>query len=356
MKISCLSKPARLVGLLLLLLALMVTPALAQGPEDGDVSIQMADFLQFLWNPAAASVSDGDGTVVTRLNITGAQQIFGATLAIAYDSGIVVPDSVKPGSLLPGTEGVDYLMVVVPGGGGLGCGGDTSFTVNIVYFNPAMTINGSGRLIEITWRSAPSANPGDVATVCLDGTTSQLVDSGGVPSVTPVANTMGTITIDPFNLLKFQIGLEGGKGSGLVQWWAVPDPIFTDVKINGVYPCTVDPAGYCAFNNSAVSPPYTIEVKRIGYLNVKTTFANPADSSSVFLLAGDVNDDNRVDIFDIVLVAGLLGSPVGLDTLSNAADFVPSGTVDIFDLVLVAKNFGRSGPTAGTPPPGTFPF
>jgi hypothetical protein len=324
--------------------------------------------LGFLWNPAYTYVSRGDGSVETKLDVQGAQQISGLTLAIGYDASVVSPEQVTEGSLLPGARGVDYFMTVTTGGGALACGGDSSFTVDIVYFDPAETINGTGSLIEILWRSDPDAAVGDVANICLDGATSQVVDNGGFPGPV-VPNALGNVEVEPATIFKFQIGLEGGKNSGLTVV-AVPESIFTEVTINGIFPCdggSVDILGFCAFNNATVSPPYDIEVSRIGYLTVETTLDDAHDSSSVVLLAGDLNGDNRVNILDIHLMASLLGSPAGGSTLSQAADFTgpaavgvppaPDGLINIVDLVLVAKNFGASGPTEGTPPGGgTFPF
>ena len=74
-----------------------------------------------------------------------------------------------------------------------------------------------------------------------------------------------------------------GKNSGLTVV-AVPESIFTEVTINGIFPCdggSVDILGFCAFNNATVSPPYDIEVSRIGYLTVETTLDDAHDSSSV---------------------------------------------------------------------------
>ncbi len=360
--------------LLLLLLTLAVIPAAAQEPDEaGDVEAQMVDFIDFLWNPGYTYVSRSDGQVVTKLDIQGADQISGMTLTIGYNASVVLPEDVKPGDLLPGTEGVDYLFVVIPGGNGLYCDDDnrsyytdTSFTVNIVYFDPTVTIDGSGSLVDITWRNDPDAAVGDVSPICLDGDTSLISDNGSYPAP-PVPDTLGHIEVEPYSIFTFQIGLEGGKNSGL-NTATVPDPLYTKVKINGPSTCQgggVDAWGFCEFNNSLVSPPYTVDVSRFGYLDVTATFEG-VDSSSVFLLGGDLNDDNVINILDLTLMVGVLNQPVGSDMVSNAADFTgpttpgvtpgPDGFVDIFDLVIVARNFGAEGPTDGTSPPGTFPF
>ncbi len=354
----------KLSGILLLLMltaVLVIMPAAAQGP---DVEAQMVDFGGFTWNPANTAVARGDGTVKTKLVITGAQQISGFTLAIGYDASIVKPDTINPGALLPGTRGVDYFYTVKTGGAALQCGGDSSFTVNVAYFDPTETINGTGPLVDILWRSDPDAAVGDIGTICLD-TTSLIVDNGGLPSATPVPATVGTITIEPANLFKIQIGLEGGKNSGDVVL-AAPQEIYTDVLINGFYPCDgggVDALGFCAFNNATTSPPYAISVNRYGYLSADADFTDGPGASSIWLLAGDLNDDDVVNILDIQLIASLLGAPVvpTSPTLLHAADytgpgFAPDNVVNIIDLVLVAKNFGEGGPTDGVPPGGSFPF
>lgn len=368
MKRKKLFKSTWVTLLLIFLTVMLVAPAAAQEPEDGDVSVQVVDFTAFLWNPATTYVSRGDGKVSTKLDVQGAQQISGLTLAIGYSASVVSPQSISPGDLLQGTRGVDYFFTVQSGGGALACGGDSSFKVNIVYFDPTVTINGSGSLLDILWRSDPDAAVGDVADICLDGATSLVTDNGGFPGPA-VPDVLGTITVQPTSIFKFQIGLEGGKNAGL-NVMAVPQNIFTDVKINGIYPCdggSVDPAGFCAFNNAAVLPPYTVAVSRFGYLDAKTTFTDPHNSSTIFLWAGDLNDDNVVNILDIVLMASVLNQPAGISSLSQAADYTgappapglpsaPDGVINIIDLVLVAKNFGVSGPTDGTPPGGTFPF
>ena len=56
------------------------------------------------------------------------------------------------------------------------------------------------------------------------------------------------------------------------------------------------------------------------------------------LLAGDVIQDNMVDIFDLAFVAELYGSD------DPRADINADRVVDILDLVLVAKNYRSKGP------------
>lgn len=369
MKQSKFLKPITLLLFMLLLVTVVVAPAAAQEPEDGDVEVQIVDFSELLWNPADTSVSRGGGTVLTKLNIVGAQQISGFTIQVQYNASVINPVSVEPGSLLPGTRGVDYFFMVQPGAAiddNNACdGADTAFNVNVAYFDPTVQINGTGDLFKVLWRSDPDAAVGDLGNFCVAGSASNVVDNGG--AVGPaISDVTGTITIEPASVFAFQIGLEGGKNSGLEEATSAND-IVTEVTINGIYPCdggAVDIDGFCTFNNTTSPPPYEIHISRRGYLDATMSFEDPQDASAVWLWAGDLNDDNVVNILDIQLMASVLNTPMTNSPLWVSADFTgpgspptPDGAVNIIDLVLVAKNFGLTGPTDGSPGTGgTFPF
>ena len=61
------------------------------------------------------------------------------------------------------------------------------------------------------------------------------------------------------------------------------------------------------------------------------------------VLVGDVNGDDTVNIFDLVIAAGQFGQ-TGADLMG---DINADQSVNIFDLVMVAGNFGQSTVTAG---------
>jgi hypothetical protein len=396
-----------IILLLLMMLALAAMPAMAQGPDDeinpwsdGEVNAQVVSLLELYWDPKNSAVARGDGTVMTSLGVRAAEDISGFTIVVSYNSSVVNPDNIRPGALLPGTRGVDYFWTVQTGVPlpirSVCPGNNTSFAVHVAYLNQAMKIDGTGHLFEVLWRSDPDAAVGDGTRICVEpglvgppASGSYITDNGGlgVPIVpAPSTNDRGSIVVEQSNLFKIQILLEGGKPS----WWlptnpVVPGQVFTEVLIDGFYPCDgglvqpnpnvapPGPDGYCAFNNATTLPPYNIEVERFGYLPVEATFGNGSNASTIFMLAGDLNEDNVINILDIQLMASLLGSSSinSFSQLVRAADYTgpvaagppgptwpqPDGTVNIIDLVLVAKNFGTQGPINGTPPPnGTFPF
>ncbi len=58
-------------------------------------------------------------------------------------------------------------------------------------------------------------------------------------------------------------------------------------------------------------------------------------------LAADLNRDEAVDIFDLVMVALAFGTSQGEQAYDDALDLNDDGTIDIFDLVLVGRCFGE---------------
>lgn len=357
MKQNSLGKIAWLILLALLLAALTVMPAAAQEPEE-DVSSQQATVAAMLWNPVNMEVPLLGATAVNRINVEGASDVFAFTLNIGYDANVVTPDipNIRPGRVLPGTEGVDYVVYRTPLGAAPACAAGVTpagFSVTVAYVSDAGPIVGSGSLLEIPW----IAHNGGVSNVCIDAT-SQLADQVGnflpIPGV-PI-NTALTV-VAPAN--RFRIGLQGGKPS---FWTAVQVPVanLIDVQVNS-NPCIVDPFGNC---NPFDGPPYAVSVNRAGYLDVNVSFASNNDVRSIYMLAGDLNDDRSINILDLVSMATRLGQPPfvynGLQNVNlEEADFTgpgyfPNGIVDIADLVLVARNFGKTGPTDGTAPETDF--
>ncbi len=64
----------------------------------------------------------------------------------------------------------------------------------------------------------------------------------------------------------------------------------------------------------------------------------PLNLGTLTLLAGDVYNDNVIDILDLAFIAKFLGSSDALTDLNG------DGTVNILDLALAATNYGRQGP------------
>ncbi|OQY46521.1 MAG: hypothetical protein B6242_07515 [Anaerolineaceae bacterium 4572_78] len=101
---------------------------------------------------------------------------------------------------------------------------------------------------------------------------------------------------------------------------------------------------------SLPSPYDKLTVSRLGYLDSQGENINTENLYQVTLLAGDLNDDNVINIFDLTLIATNLGrntwdgGNVIYGDLANM-DYTTNGVIDIADLVIVANNFRTYGPS-----------
>lgn len=109
--------------------------------------------------------------------------------------------------------------------------------------------------------------------------------------------------------------------------------ITTTVDANGYFTITVPTGG-----------DYTVRATYPGYLTAQKDHAYVSgfmiEIGTTYMRGGDVNLDNYVNIFDLVMIAAWLGG-------SNAlADINDDGLVNIYDLSLAAGSFNQRGPTA----------
>jgi len=106
-----------------------------------------------------------------------------------------------------------------------------------------------------------------------------------------------------------------------------------------------------SWNTSALTPcnNYTISAEATFVpFEYNTTNNVLVDGSVKIRIVGDINDDGKVDMKDIALVAAAFGTSPGHPRWNPDADItgptylVPDSKVDMRDISLVAKNFGQS--------------
>jgi hypothetical protein len=69
-------------------------------------------------------------------------------------------------------------------------------------------------------------------------------------------------------------------------------------------------------------------------------YLDSVDAAKVIMM-GDVNADNRLDIFDLASVGKAFGKKYGEPGYDREADMNNDGIINIFDLAAVGLNFGR---------------
>ena len=68
--------------------------------------------------------------------------------------------------------------------------------------------------------------------------------------------------------------------------------------------------------------------------------------SDIKLLSGDITCDNKINFYDLLVLANLYGQIFECTNLDNwypAADLNRDNKVDLFDLVFLARNYGKEG-------------
>ncbi len=58
-------------------------------------------------------------------------------------------------------------------------------------------------------------------------------------------------------------------------------------------------------------------------------------------IAGDINGDGKVDIFDVIALGRSFGTAISNPNWNPNADLNADGTVDLLDAVILASNFGK---------------
>jgi hypothetical protein len=381
--------------LALLLVAMGVSPAFAQEPEVGAAQSVHAGFCV---NPNSNSavapacpvgvpqVVPSGGTAVTEVTVADVENLASVQIAIDYNKDVVQVKDIRPGSLFDGmTVGVDYTIdkskiagfaapldpvnepaIPAPGGCGVGSVCWRSYIYLTIYSFGRPPVSGNGSLIRIYWNVQPAAaGANSIVTFPILSMANKSGSSlwpclpwAGVPNpycgpnpmpalvanVAPVANLL--VGSPSMAGLQFQVALEGGKIPGdddpnrnfpTIGW-------LTDVTVvAGVFVDVADPLGNIAIPYAAAYP--TVTASRPGYLTARAVNVVPGDDLGlVTLMAGDVTGDNVVNIFDLTVVAGSLGAPVGTSTALEMMDFNGDGVVTIADLALVAKNYNMTGP------------
>ena len=93
---------------------------------------------------------------------------------------------------------------------------------------------------------------------------------------------------------------------------------------------------------------HAIRVERAGYLSGESVVALASVGETKLLptatmLAGDVNGDAAIDLFDLVTVSTAFGADAAAGLVADLND---DGSVNLADLVLVGLNLFQSGPIA----------
>jgi hypothetical protein len=417
MKRKNLRQTTWLILLLLILVAVIVAPAAAQEPEgEGDVEAQLSFHGGFSLNPfsqlphvlngfvAVPQVVPAGGIATTEFMVIDVEDMYSVNLAFDYDAAVVTVRDIRAGSLFDGyTEGVDYIMddgsddpgrceavapidaineypipvapnTVPPPTIPVRC------YVSIAIIDPTLqAVRGNGSLIRIDWdvklvalgtqsevdftlatlldefgnRLEPCVAPG---VPCQNFRPDPSVFNGPAPDdpfLPPVNFVIGLLQVGPAApSIDMQVALEGGKAPVAAPPFApAVDVAVTDLGLVSNF--APNASGAVQTSGAGTLPYDSVEITRPGYMRYLASNVSSFDPPLITLLAGDINADDSIDIFDILLVVANFNLPVNAN--NEKMNFNADTRITIADIALVAKNFGLEGPSPITPGPAPSP-
>lgn len=280
---------------------------------------------------SASGVAVGsDVTVAIRLE--NVSDLYGIEIDLTFDPAFLQVQDDKPGTvgvqILPGDFPNPELYFVAQNIADNQAG---SIAYAISLLRPAPAANGSGALAFIRFRALTAGTTGvSIARVSAVGSDScclTMTRQNGVINTVSVPETTGSVS--------GRVLVQGRSNhSGVLvrvgSWSALTgtDGRFTISNITpGTYASSAALAGYlCARRDGVV-----------------VTSGGAVSLPDVTLLAGDVNGDDVVNIYDLVQLGSVYGSsPPG----DPRVDFNQDNVVNVFDLVLLGGNYCKSCPRA----------
>jgi len=82
------------------------------------------------------------------------------------------------------------------------------------------------------------------------------------------------------------------------------------------------------------------EKSKLKIIDLASTFEKTKTSTGNLVIPGDINEDFKINIIDVALIAISFGSSEGSPGWNTLADVISDGKIDIKDISFVARNFG----------------
>jgi hypothetical protein len=324
-----LKKMWRWAALLVLAAAWIVPESAADAATAGLVVVQ---------GPTSVQVASEFQVQIIAENVQGPAGLFGAQFQLnfnreylqAVDSGVHVGTALEP-ALAP-VQKVDNQ------------GGYVLFAAT--RQNAAPELNGNVTIATVQFRAVKQTPSGQPTLLSLSGVVLADRDSCSIATSGKKDMTLEVISAPPDPSVQTKVILQGRSqhdGASVELYNINTHRSYTDITDSygdavilgvpqaeaGNYIAKADATGYlpaeCNPVPMAISPPLVV-------------------LREVRLLAGDVNDDGRIDALDLAAI----GLAFGDKSKDPRADLNKDNLVNVLDLVLLGVNFGVSGPTSWT--------
>lgn len=262
-------------------------------------------------DPTAAQLSTCTETAQTIVKVAQVEGLYSSSVELTFDPtllAVVDADSTQSGVQV--TPLADYGFMVI---------NQVDNSAGTIQFATSlMNLSGDEPLFEMTWQiKAAGESP-------LLFTLSEMVDTDS--NIIPHVAQQGSITIaSACNVVNGMVTLQGRTTH---QGIALNDS-------GNQQTVTANDGSFSLIAEGVLTASYP------GYLTAEATLSNantPLDVGRITLLAGDINGDNSINIFDL----SYMGAQY--DTTDEKADLNGDGLVNILDLALAGRNYDQRGP------------
>ena len=267
--------------------------------------------------------------VVLEVYLENFQDLYGVEIEFSFDPTLLQVQDDKPGTvgtqIEPGNMPNPQHGFVVQNAADNQAG---TIAYAVALLSPSPAASGSGVLARIRFKAIAAG------TSTVDITRAVLVATDSCCLEIIVEN--GSVSTS---------AASGGSVTGRVRLQGRTNFSGATVSIGGEQATTAADGGFVVSGIAAGT--YTISASMASYLGaeksaVVITTGNTASVPEVTLLAGDIDNNCEINIFDLVALGSQYGtSPPG----DPRADFNQDNQLNIFDLVLLAGNYGLTCPT-----------
>ena len=309
-----------------------------QGDNDGAVSMRItrSPCARLSVAPSYKEISMG-GTGATEIRVADVSNLYGVQFHVAFDPNVVQAVDADPGT--PGVQmGIGSLFSskdhYVARNSVDNTTGVAEFVVTLVA--PAAPINGSGALAVITWQGR-SVGQSPIT----------LSSTGLAPASLPICHAIenGSVRVlPPGPAVSGRVLVQGAQDHTGINVFLTEAPRNCTTKIcvqelaNVPLDVTDREGRFEVSPEPGHSYPW-LWAYRACYLTGARQWPQ-GDLGTLTLLAGDLNEDNCVNIYDLAIMGQRYGSR------DPCANYDQNGQVDIFDLVMVARNLSKCGPVS----------
>jgi len=307
-----------------------------QGDNEGSVSVRVTKLpcARLSVVPSYKEISVG-GAGATQVRVADVVNLYGVQFRVNFDPDVAQAVDADPN--MPGVQmeigslfsGKNYFVARNTVSNTTGVG---EFAVTLVA--PAIPITGSGTLAVITWQGRKVGQSPITLTL-----------TGLAPASQPICHTIenGSLrVISSGAVVSGRVLLQGAQDHSGTNVFLTESPR-TCFTSSCFHELSNVPLGITDREGRFDVSPYPgrsypwLWAYRACYLTGVKRWPQ-GDLGTLTLPAGDLNEDNCINIYDLTKMAWCYGT-----TGCSCTDFNQDGKVDIFDLTLVASNFGRCG-------------